>query len=407
MESAEADSGGSRAERAPPMRSKSKSRAFAVPSGVLLWIVSLSLGAVPLGANQSAISDVALSRQFFNPSLGQKIRISLVAGSAGSLSILILDRDGYPVHQLLSDRTVQPGTVGFEWDGRNDRGEVVPDEAYSLKIDLAAGGETSSYFPANHPTEDVSPAQSNYYDRHSAILSYNLPRPARVHVQAGIARLDPRTGRRDGPVLKTLVNREPRPAGAVIENWNGLDENGTFYVPDLGDFVVAIAATALPENAIITFGNRQTIFLETVSSRPGNSLFTNPPAPGPHHRGVGALDDAAPRLTTQIHEASWSGSERIWTSNGPAVKFSIDLAGVVAPAFAKHPARVRVYLDTKQVQVVRKPVPGMTLQVSLPAKRSAVHIVAVNWISAYGPVAVNAFRVRTAETKPRAPLGAR
>lgn len=66
--------------------------------------------------------------------------------------------------QLVSEKAVERGPVSLDWDGRDDRGEVVPDEAYSLKIDFSADGRTESHFPGTAPGEDIS-VQTNYYDR--------------------------------------------------------------------------------------------------------------------------------------------------------------------------------------------------------------------------------------------------
>jgi hypothetical protein len=294
----------------------------------------------------AAIESVSISKPFFNPSLEEKVRVSLSVASGGSLTLLVLDRDGYPVRSLASRQVVQAGKVAYDWDGKDDRGIVVPDEAYSLKVDLESGGQSSQYFPANTPGTSL-PVTTNYYDRQGAILSYRLPAPARVHIQAGTARLNAKTGARDGPVLKTLVNRAPRASGPVIENWNGFDESNAFYVPDLPDFVVAIAATSLPENAIVTFGNRKVSFLEAVASRHGESLVTVAARSHEHHAGLGALDDVAPRLKATILDANWSSADRLWVANQGALHVSISLDGPSAAAFAKQPAFLAIFLDDK------------------------------------------------------------
>jgi hypothetical protein len=242
----------------------------------ILTIFSLALGllgSVAVAAEPSAISDVSISRPFFNPTLGQKIGISFNLGAPGTLAVLILDRDGYPVRRLVSAKDVEKGKSSFDWDGRDDAGEVVPDEAYSLKIDLRSGEKVESYFPAKSPAKELG-IKDAYYDRRGAVLAYNLPFAARVHLQAGTAAPpDPKTHEAGGPVLRTVVNREPRPAGSVIENWNGYDDGATIYVPDLPHFVIAIAITSLPENAILTSGKRSETFLARAASRKGQSLL--------------------------------------------------------------------------------------------------------------------------------------
>lgn len=352
-------------------------------------------------ADSSAVQSVSVSKPFFNPTIGQKIRIDLEAGAAGPLSIWILDRDGYLVRKLVSGHAVQAGKVGFEWDGRDDLGQVVPDEAYSLKIELEGGGEGSVYLPGNQAAERLK-IESYSYDRPSATLSYRLSKPARVHVQAGVAKKDAKTGLFEGPVLKTLVNREPRPEGAVIENWNGLDEGGSFYVPDLSDFNVGIAATSLPENALIAFGNTQRTFLSAAAGRTGETLFTYRAEDRHHHNGLTTLEDVSPRLKAKILNGSWSASERVWSTDQRQLEMSVSLEGPSANAFAGEPAEVQIFVDGKKVRQISSPRPGMTAQVSRPRGAAGPSVVAINWISAYGPVAVDAFRLEWGEPGARA-----
>src|SRR5262249_37064207 len=155
------------------------------------------------------ITNVKVSKPFFNPSFGQKEEITFDVVHPGKLSALILDRDGYVTKKLLIGKTVAAGALSFVWDGKKNQGEVVGDEAYSLKLDLISDEENETYFPANTQSEEIH-VKPKYYDRQNGILSYILPRPCRVHIQAGTAIIDPKTKEAQGPVLKTIVNREPR-----------------------------------------------------------------------------------------------------------------------------------------------------------------------------------------------------
>ncbi len=371
-------------------------RAFA-----FFWLAVLAGDGRAAAADPSSIRSVSVSQPFFNPTIGQKIRIDLEAGTAGSLTIGILDRDGYLVRKLVSGHPVQAGKVGFDWDGRDDLGQVVPDEAYSLSIELEDGGIASVYLPGNRPGEKLR-IESYSYDRPSATLSYRLSQPARVHVQAGVAKKDSKTGLFEGPVLKTLVNREPRPGGAVVENWNGLDESGSFYVPDLSDFNVGIAATSLPENALIAYGNKERTFLSVAAGRSGATFFTYRVEDRHHHNGLTTLEDVSPRLKANVLNATWSAAERTWSTNQRELRVSVSLEGPSSEAFAGEPAEVQIFVDGKKVRQISSPRSGLTAQLSRPSKGSGSNVIAINWISAYGPVAVDAFRLNWGDTDVRA-----
>lgn len=101
-------------------------------------------------------------------------------------------------------------------------GGLVPNEAYSVRIEATGPGGTSVYDPSERFVPRIEQPPIRSYSRAEGVLSYKLDRPSRVHVQAGQAQPDPRTGQMDGPILKTVVDREPRIAGAVVEVWKGV-----------------------------------------------------------------------------------------------------------------------------------------------------------------------------------------
>jgi hypothetical protein len=359
----------------------------------LSLVLFLPLVTDPLGAAEtSAIEGIRVSKPFFNPSVGQTIRIDYLLRRGGALTVQVLDRDGFVVRCLTKGAATTAGHASVVWNGRDDRGRIVPDEAYSLKIDLSAGARPETYFPANALGEEIS-VSANYYDRRGGVLSYKLDRPARVHIQAGLAAIDPKTGKRDGPVLRTIANREPRPSGAVVENWTGFDESGSFYVPSLPNFAVAIAATALPENAILTTGNRKEQFLERVTRRTGRSLFTYSVADHHHHQALSTLDDVAPRLRVRPLNAVWSASKQRWTTNAKALRVAVDLEGPSSESFAKQPCELVIFVNQTRVKEIVRPKRSLRIEVTLPSVSGEPEIMAFNWASAYGPVAVSSFRV--------------
>ena len=83
---------------------------------------------------QSSSLTVKLGRAFFNPSLGQKETIEIGPPGPGKVTVQIVDRDGYSMRWLAQNRVTLGSHVTLEWDGRDQSGRVVPDEAYSLKI---------------------------------------------------------------------------------------------------------------------------------------------------------------------------------------------------------------------------------------------------------------------------------
>lgn len=347
----------------------------------LLAAVSLS------AATPRAIERVTIDRPSINPTSGEHATLTATFARPGTAIVTVVDRDGYPVRTLEPVR-VQPGARSFVWDGRNSGGAVVPDEAYSFRIELQ-GIET--WFPADHPASVMS-IPVRYYDRQGSTLSYELAVPSRVHLQAGTALPDEK-GQLQGPVLKTLVNREPRVAGRIAEHWNGLDESGEVYVPALPRFVIAIAASPLPECSVITIGNRGPRFIDVAARRSGRSLFTHSSTPHEHHAGLTTLDDVSPSLRIKPLNARWSAEERTWILGSGSLRVEVGVEGPSARNFERQPGTMYRFVNGRMVGSSR--LHGTTvLEIPVGSLKSA-GIVALNWRSAYGAVAASSLRIRT------------
>jgi hypothetical protein len=363
-----------------------------------LSVLCLFAGSLLEAALPPAIRDVSVDPLFFNATAGQFTTITFNASVSGVAKVTILDRDRYPV-RTLAPRNVTPGLVSFSWDGHDDAGIVVPDEAWNVRVELAG----AAYDPSLnfHPLEEDPQPRS--YSRPDGILSYKLVRPARVHIEAGQATLNPKTGRNEGPILKTIVNREPRVAGAVVEKWNGFDESGTIRVSDLQHFVVSVLATSLPDNSIITRGNRGQSFLDYARQhRPAAALVARKrEAPVTHHAGLNAFEDRSPSLAVRP-SAKWDAQAQVYRAPGP-VKLQIKIEGPSAAHFNAQPGRLSIYVD--EACVLTQEHPTSPLALSIPADRLAPgeHRIAVNWGSDYGPSAASSFLLNVPSRSAHAP----
>ena len=342
-------------------------------------------------ASERGIRSVKLDRSSLNVAAGETRTLTVDYAAAGVSTVTVLDRDGYAVRALANGQPVHGGSIALSWNGRDDSGQLVADEAYSFKIDWRGATAHDLYFPAG-VQQPMRTIDVRSYDRRSATLSYALPQPSRVHVQAGTAVLDPKSKQLVGPVMKTIVNREPRAAGLIAEHWSGYDESGAIFIPSLENFVVAIAATPLPENSIITFGNRQRRFVDTLSTRHGASLLAGT-AQHVHHGGLQTEDDISPSLKIEPLNAVWSNADHRWITKGEdALRLRLAVQGPTAAAFRTHPATIELFIDGRRIgEPSRKR--GDTVAISLPDQRGE-HRVSVNWNSDWGPVAANTIEIR-------------
>lgn len=239
---------------------------LAVLSIVLLAPAHYALASDPI------IGAFSVSRQFFNPTVGQGIEIGFLLSLAGKVNVSIVGPDGQPVRTLVSSRELDAGTQSLPWDGRDDSGLVVPDEAYSLRIDWTAHGRRAIYPPARVPARRLA-VDPPTYDWANGMFSYTLSKPSRVELRATCLSPKPTVA-----FAKTVVAGEPRAAGSVVDVWNGFDDAGKVFLPDRPGFVVSIEVTELPEPAIMTIGNRSTTFRAYAARRKDASVSPGPRA---------------------------------------------------------------------------------------------------------------------------------
>jgi hypothetical protein len=329
---------------------------------------------------------VTTTPAFFNPGIGQSAQIRLSASRPGNVAVEILDRDRFVVRTLGAVPIDKEAVV--RWDGKDDSGEVVPNEAYAVRARLVSDGSELVYDPGKDFQPRPISIDSTSYSRVDGVLSYRLERPSRVHIQAGQAR-PVAGGPARGPVLRTIVDRAPRAGGAVIESWNGMDESGRIYIPDLQHFVVAALAVPLPESSLITIGNRTVSFTgyarrhrAETSTRPRKLAATA----HAHHQGLNAFEDRSPRLV--LLPAKENDSSAWKSGTGEALEFSVEVDKDTAPFFLGQPTSLEVFIDVDRVS--RVDCRANPCRVRLPAAQvpRGRHRLGVNWSSELGPVGV-------------------
>ena len=349
-------------------------------------LLPLLIALTGVAGSSPPIGDVSIAPSFFNPTVGQKATITFRAAAAGTARVSILDRDRFVIRNL-PPVAVQPGVVTVAWDGRDDRAAIVPDEAWSIRIELAGG----VYDPSLHFVPVSEDPQPRTYSPVNGVLSFRLSRPSRVHVQAGQGT----RASREGPMIRTVVDREPRVAGPIIERWNGFDESGAIRISSLPDFVVSVLATSLPDNSLITRGNHKQTFVDYARQHRPASAFAvrKRPAHAQHHAGLNVFEDQIPALTVKRTRTGEGGLRLEIRADGPA-----------SAHFLGQPNAAIVFIDEKRVVLRKKP--SNPLVVTIPAKElTGGSRVVVNWCSEYGPVATSAFLLDPPKTAARTGVG--
>jgi hypothetical protein len=89
----------------------------------------------------------------------------------------------------------------------------------------------------------------------------------------------------------------------------------------------------------------------------------------------------------------WSPADRAWITAADHVDVDLRLSGANAARFGAQKAEVMVFVNQQRVAAVPAVNGPMTISLTVPSDRPE-SVVAINWITDHGPVAVTAFKLR-------------
>ena len=189
------------------------------------------------------ITEVKVEQAEFSPLNGEKAQILFSLAREAAVTLHVYNFDNYLVATPLDKKVCTPGTNTVFWNGRNEEGKVVADDAYYFTVEAVDKfGGRELYNPLSFSGGEI--VQVGLVNTGGGV-SYELPQDALVRIRIGI---------HDGPLLKTLLDWEPRRAGKHFEKWDGKDDSGVILV-DSSDVSVDIQAYSLPTKSLITNGS--------------------------------------------------------------------------------------------------------------------------------------------------------
>ena len=191
------------------------------------------------------IESLALSPTAFDASRGGSVTLRFQTLEDGAVTVRWCGPNR-EVWRVDGPRETVTGIQMFEWDGRDERGEVVPNEAFFPVVSI----ENDEGVATLDPTRSTGgirlrPTKVSVRPR-DEMISYVLPEPARVLI---------RIGSNEGPMMRTLVNWSPRAKGLCTEGWDGWDVDRLVRVGDDPETVVSIQAYSLPNPTVFTIGS--------------------------------------------------------------------------------------------------------------------------------------------------------
>jgi FlgD Ig-like domain len=189
------------------------------------------------------VSLQTMSSAELSSTAGGQVVYTVRTTQVGDVTLEILSGDGDVVRRM-SGRAASAGDVNITWDGKDERKQPVPDEAYCARVTLSSGDATFVDDPCTRTGGEVlsglQPLMANNGD-----IVYTLQHPARVMTRVGV---------KNGAMFRSLSVWRARPAGRNLHRWNGMDESGLVSLRN-DRIALLVAAFRLPDFTVITTGN--------------------------------------------------------------------------------------------------------------------------------------------------------
>jgi len=176
---------------------------------------------------------------------------------SGTVEVEILEPDGNVIRTLSSEKVLDMGKHALTWDGRDLTGNLVPDEVYTVRINLKdKDGKATDLIEPSIGTGGELLEVSNI-ELAETHVGFRLPESARVLVRIGV---------KDGPMLRNLMRWKPRTAGKNRLAWDGFDASGVIDLRRDPNTTVLVVAYKLPEHSIVTYGNESLSYISWFES---------------------------------------------------------------------------------------------------------------------------------------------
>jgi len=199
------------------------------------------------------LKNISISPMIFNPSKSERVIIHYQLLKDSEVTLKIWDFNHHLIKTLIKSQKRKNGYQEEKWNGKDDYNTIVPDGVYYFTF-ITSNDEVKNFLLSpEKKTESEYIASIDYKlirdpdSKEYYLLKYSLPSTSYVRIRAGI---------KEGPLYNTILNWEPRVAGEHVEKWDGKDILKTMFFAEHPQCTFLIEAITLPENTIITMGNR-------------------------------------------------------------------------------------------------------------------------------------------------------
>lgn len=212
---------------------------------------TIYLELMPENANKDSGLLPGKSNEFV-PASKETTSIEFAVGTDALVTLKIYSADGDLIRTLSDSNEYNSGRHAIVWDGKDNEGIVVPNEAYTPVFTAKSADSIVVDDPRRYSGGEII-TRFDWTLRGKTEISYDMPYSARVLARAGIE---------NGPMMRELLHWEPVSAGKAVIRWDGFDAKGVEKFAEREDVWFVIMAYRLPEYAIISSGNTEMDYRE-------------------------------------------------------------------------------------------------------------------------------------------------
>ena len=209
---------------------------------VLLFLAVWALPSHALETFKLEIVEVA-PRQF-NLASNEQAKIVFRSERDGQALVKIFDRRAYQVREFAVEHIAANEPVTVAWNGKDDQGRLVSNEAYFFTIEATdIKGNISEYDPTTDLKSLFKPMIVDYDSEHKK-LSFTVETDSVVDIRAGVSD--------GGPLLEKLIEWKPFLQGSYSIDWNGWDKTHTIQAAIIANHQLFSQIAPLPQFSILT-----------------------------------------------------------------------------------------------------------------------------------------------------------
>jgi hypothetical protein len=297
------------------------------------------------GASGLSISWVSTDKAAFVPEKGETVDLRFRVSQPSTVSVRFLDPQDRVVRSIKREVTA-PGDQTVAWDGKDERGGLVPADAYTYVIGARTPSAEEVSFDLRGRTggEPVWPLDTTLAEGKPFSIQYTLPQASRVRLI---------TSRKDTTwPIRTLLDWTPREAGRQSETWDGWDAAHVIDAARTPQLIPIVYAFSLPKNTVIV---QATDGAPRPQAAIGTEVVPGPPAPpdrnlhlhSRHNRGR-CYD---PKIQLSLAEAS-AGADGVYALSKPTA-LRLAVADDQGPGHVRPIPRVSVFIYVDGVMVER------------------------------------------------------